>query len=171
MKRMRDIIAEFPPERRRRVEEAGQKILAEVKREMSGKRILEGLKEAVAVAKGDQPAARIHVNGHAYVPEDDLKRARALALKFSEAHDRAEDRAAEAEHALMEKAEMLVPMATIVAKRHAVSHAIAALHGDGMDEAAESLVRLLVYYSDAASTPTTPSQSSRPILPPHDVEG
>lgn len=36
---------------------------------MSGKRIIDGAKEAVAVAKGERPAARIHVNGHAYVPE------------------------------------------------------------------------------------------------------
>ena len=36
---------------------------------MSGKSIIEAAKEAVAVAKGERPAARIHVNGHAYVPE------------------------------------------------------------------------------------------------------
>ena len=36
---------------------------------MSGKKIIEGAKEALAVARGEQPAARIIVNGHAYIPE------------------------------------------------------------------------------------------------------
>lgn len=36
---------------------------------MSEKRIIEGMKEAVAVARGERPAARIHANGHAYIPE------------------------------------------------------------------------------------------------------
>lgn len=35
----------------------------------AGERLIEGAKEALAVAKGEKPAARIHVNGHAYVPE------------------------------------------------------------------------------------------------------
>ena len=38
----------------------------------AGKQLIEAAKEAVAVAKGEQPAARIHVAGHAYVPEDDV---------------------------------------------------------------------------------------------------
>lgn len=32
-------------------------------------KLIEAAQEAVAIAKGEQPAARIHVNGHAYVPE------------------------------------------------------------------------------------------------------
>ena len=36
---------------------------------MSETRIIKGAKEAVAVAKGERPAARIYVNGHAYIPE------------------------------------------------------------------------------------------------------
>lgn len=39
----------------------------------AGERLIEGAKEMLAVAKGEQPAARIHVNGHAYVPESILK--------------------------------------------------------------------------------------------------
>ena len=38
----------------------------------AGRQLIEAAKEAVAVAKGEQPAARIHVAGHAYVPEDDV---------------------------------------------------------------------------------------------------
>lgn len=32
-------------------------------------RIVDGVKEAAAIAKGETPAARITINGHAYVPE------------------------------------------------------------------------------------------------------
>jgi hypothetical protein len=35
----------------------------------AGKQITEGLQEAVAIAKGEQPAASITVNGFRYVPE------------------------------------------------------------------------------------------------------
>lgn len=38
----------------------------------SGAKLIEAAKEAVAIAKGEQPAARIHISGHAYVPEADL---------------------------------------------------------------------------------------------------
>lgn len=40
----------------------------------SGAKLIEAAKEAVAIAKGEQPAARIHVNGHAYVPASELDR-------------------------------------------------------------------------------------------------
>lgn len=36
----------------------------------AGSRILEGAREALAVAKGEAPAASITVNGHRYVPAD-----------------------------------------------------------------------------------------------------
>lgn len=36
----------------------------------AGERLLEGAREALAIAKGEQPAARITIHGHAYVPED-----------------------------------------------------------------------------------------------------
>lgn len=39
---------------------------------MSGARIIEGAKEALAVARGEEPAARITINGHSYVPEINL---------------------------------------------------------------------------------------------------
>lgn len=39
----------------------------------SGKRIMAGLQEAHAIAKGEQPAARVHMQGHAYVPEAEFK--------------------------------------------------------------------------------------------------
>lgn len=41
----------------------------------AGERIIEGAKEALAIARGEQPAARIHVQGHSYVPEQDLRQA------------------------------------------------------------------------------------------------
>ena len=40
--------------------------------ETAGKQILEGMAEAVAVAKGEIPAARIWHQGHAYVPQAEL---------------------------------------------------------------------------------------------------
>lgn len=43
---------------------------------MSGKQIIKGLEEAVAVARGEAPAARITINGHSYVPEAALLQAR-----------------------------------------------------------------------------------------------
>lgn len=58
---------------------------------MSGKKSIEGAKEAIAVAKGDIPAARIHVHGHAYVPEAQVTEAIAQlqnALKAAEALDK-----------------------------------------------------------------------------------
>lgn len=35
----------------------------------AGERLLAGAREAVAIARGEQPAARIHIQGYAYVPE------------------------------------------------------------------------------------------------------
>ena len=35
----------------------------------AGKRLLEGAKEAIAIAKGEQPAAAIWQNGFRYVPD------------------------------------------------------------------------------------------------------
>lgn len=35
-------------------------------------KIIEGAQEAVAFARGEKPAARLTVNGHAYVPEASL---------------------------------------------------------------------------------------------------
>lgn len=37
-------------------------------------RMKEGLTEALSVARGDQPAASIHLNGHTYVPKADYDR-------------------------------------------------------------------------------------------------
>lgn len=39
-------------------------------------RIIEGAKEALAVARGEQPAASVWINGHEYVPASDLTRLR-----------------------------------------------------------------------------------------------
>lgn len=36
----------------------------------AGKRILEGMAEMKAIVTGAQPAARVHMNGFTYVPED-----------------------------------------------------------------------------------------------------
>jgi hypothetical protein len=38
----------------------------------AGERLIEGAKEALAIARGEQPAARIHMEGHAYVPEETI---------------------------------------------------------------------------------------------------
>lgn len=35
----------------------------------AGKRLIDGAQEALAIAKGEKPAARVHINGYAYVPE------------------------------------------------------------------------------------------------------
>lgn len=60
----------------------------------AGKCIIEGAKEALAIAKGEIPAARITINGHAYVPETELDAVKAKLAKavealqpFSEAYD------------------------------------------------------------------------------------
>lgn len=49
----------------------------------AGKKLLEGAAEALAVAKGDQPAARIRHSGHAYVPESELATLRSEYLAAS----------------------------------------------------------------------------------------
>lgn len=40
-------------------------------RKTPGEQIIEGAQEALAVAKGEKPAARIHIKGHAYMPVAD----------------------------------------------------------------------------------------------------
>ncbi len=47
----------------------------------AGSKILRGLEQAVAIAKGDQPAAAIWHNGHRYVPEASLAAVRADATR------------------------------------------------------------------------------------------
>lgn len=37
---------------------------------MAGTKIIAGLTDALSVASAEKPAARIHVNGYAYVPEE-----------------------------------------------------------------------------------------------------
>lgn len=49
----------------------------------AGEQLLEGAREALAVARGEQPAARMHINGHTYVPEAELLAVKA-ALAVSE---------------------------------------------------------------------------------------
>jgi hypothetical protein len=58
----------------------------------AGNRIIEGAKEALAIAKGEQPAARIWHQGHAYVPEAADKPTPLTAeqsAQFERAHDEA----------------------------------------------------------------------------------
>jgi hypothetical protein len=38
--------------------------------EKAPERIIAGAKEAVAIAAGEKPAHRLHINGHTYVPAD-----------------------------------------------------------------------------------------------------
>lgn len=58
----------------------------------SGKeaRIIEGAREALSIARGEQPAASITINGHKYVPASELSTARRTALleaaEVAEAH-------------------------------------------------------------------------------------
>jgi predicted XRE-type DNA-binding protein len=44
----------------------------------AGRSLIESLTEAVEVAKGDRPAARIHINGHTYVPDDKALRTKLI---------------------------------------------------------------------------------------------
>jgi hypothetical protein len=49
----------------------------------AGKRLIEAMDEAVSIANGDEPAPRVYIKGHAYVPETriaELKRERDAAL-------------------------------------------------------------------------------------------
>jgi DNA-binding XRE family transcriptional regulator len=47
----------------------------------AGERLLKGMTEALSIAKGEQPAARIHIKGHAYVPEIDAPRGEMVTLR------------------------------------------------------------------------------------------
>jgi hypothetical protein len=51
---------------------------------MSESKILTGAREAVAVAKGEQPAAAIWHNGFRYVPEAEIERLRAALREIAE---------------------------------------------------------------------------------------
>ncbi len=59
----------------------------------AGKRLIEGAKEALAIAKGEQPAARIWHQGHSYVPEAEVQ-----AMLLSERKETIERCAAIAEY-------------------------------------------------------------------------
>ena len=64
----------------------------------AGKRLLAGAAEALAFAKGEEPAARIHINGHTYVPESALIAAKneglELAASIAQMHDHRGDTSA-----------------------------------------------------------------------------
>lgn len=47
----------------------------------AGERLLEGAREAAAVAKGDKPAAAVYVSSHCYVPMDWVAHWEGRALK------------------------------------------------------------------------------------------
>jgi hypothetical protein len=49
--------------------------------------IVKGVQEALAVAKGEQPAARVHMNGHTYVPLEEYERLRAAFLASERLND------------------------------------------------------------------------------------
>jgi hypothetical protein len=63
----------------------------------AGEKILKGMEEAVRFASGEVPAARIHLNGHSYVPETrakELEAALRIALPYvEEAYAREKGRA------------------------------------------------------------------------------
>lgn len=50
--------------------------------------VVGGVKEALAVARGDAPAARIHMNGFTYVPLEEYERLRAALKKMQRSRDR-----------------------------------------------------------------------------------
>lgn len=52
-----------------------------------GERIIEGMTEAVAVANGEVPAARLHINGHTYVPLVVDTEVKALAQSYLDKAD------------------------------------------------------------------------------------
>jgi hypothetical protein len=51
---------------------------------MSGNKILDGAREALAFATAEQPAARITIRGHAYVPEAENEKLRAALIVAQE---------------------------------------------------------------------------------------
>lgn len=54
----------------------------EVQLSETGKRLIGALEEAVSIAKGEQPAARITMQGQSYVPEQRLKDAHAALAEI-----------------------------------------------------------------------------------------
>lgn len=54
-----------------------------------GERLIEGAREALAIARGEIPAARITINGHAYVPETELASLRAEKEELRRERDEA----------------------------------------------------------------------------------
>lgn len=54
-----------------------------------GQRLIEGAREALAIARGEIPAARITINGHAYVPEAEAASLRAEKEELRRERDEA----------------------------------------------------------------------------------
>ena len=52
----------------------------------AGKKLLSAAHEAVAIAKGEIPAARITIKGHAYVPAAEVKRLRSVTARLLESY-------------------------------------------------------------------------------------
>jgi hypothetical protein len=48
----------------------------------AGRRLIEGAEEALAIAKGEQPAAAIWHNGHKYVPAEQTEQLRSALKEF-----------------------------------------------------------------------------------------
>lgn len=88
-------------------------------------RIKEGLEEALAVAKGERPAAVIHVDGHSYVPKVEYDALYAECLEEA----RLNGMGAERELALRAKNERLVRNAQTDAWLLAGYHRICERHG------------------------------------------
>ena len=65
-----------------------------------GERLIEGAREALAIARGEIPAARITINGHAYVPETELASLRAEKEELRRERDEARAYAHEATKAI-----------------------------------------------------------------------
>jgi hypothetical protein len=102
-------------------------------------KLIEGMEEALAVAKGEQPAARMHIRGHAYVPEAEITR---LTLSRD---GYARDAAARAKECDRLNAELTRLRQQLEACREALTDAakIAELYEDALasDAADESYIR------------------------------
>ncbi len=49
----------------------------------AGERLLEGARDALAVAKGEKPAAAMYIAGHRYFPADDTRAAALIFYKWA----------------------------------------------------------------------------------------
>jgi uncharacterized protein YPO0396 len=86
----------------------------------TGKKLIDGMTEALAVAKGDVPAARIHYQGHAYVPASHIQALEAKLEAVTAEASRADLRCGAASRVALE---LDADLATAVEALEKVDHA------------------------------------------------